>query len=127
MNKHILMDRLLNRFEKSKSAWKRGVLQYAVELINDVDLTDVCNQKLLEKAILNGAENWKQYSEGGCALCYDGDICDRLCPPSVIKRKDNGRLPPNSRESWIDVQARALFQAARIIKQEAQGLFEIDS
>ena len=124
MNKSVLTGRLLDRFEKAKSAWKRGVLQYALELINDVDLTDVCNQKLLEKAILNGAENWYQYSEGGCAFCYDSEICDRLCPPSVIKRKDNGRLPPNSRESWIDVQARALYQASRIIKQESQNQFE---
>ena len=124
MNKNVLMNRILNRLEKSKSTWKRGVLQYAVEVLQDLDLTDVCNQKLLERAILNGAENWKQYSEGGCAFCYNSEICDRLCPPSVIERKDHGRLPPNSRESWIDVQARALCQAARIIKQESQNLFE---
>lgn len=124
MNKSVLVGRILDRLEKSKSAWKRGVMQYAIELINDVDLTDVCNQKLLEKTILNGADSWNQYSEGGCAFVYDGDICDRLCPPSVVKRKDHGRLPPNGRESWIDVQTRALFQAARIIKQESKDLFE---
>ena len=63
--------------------------------------------------LLNGAKDWQQYSEGGCSLVYDEDICRRLCSPSMQKKKDYGCLMPNSRETWIDVQARALSFAAR--------------
>jgi hypothetical protein len=70
-----------------------------------------CNRNLLEKAMLNGADSWSQYSYGGCSLVYDGDIAERLCAPSEFKKKRGGELPPNAREQWLDVQARALNQA----------------
>ena len=93
-----------------RSAWNRGVVKYAMELMNDVD-----GKEITEKNLLNGADNWKQYSDGGCALIYDVDICYRLCTPSEIKKTKDGERRPNKRETWIDVQARALFQAARLI------------
>ena len=69
--------------------------------------------------MLNGADNWRQYSEGGCALCYDGQIAERLCAPWELRKTDNGRKDPNPRESWIDVQSRALFQAAQLVLDAA--------
>ena len=93
-----------------RSAWNRGVVRYAMELMNDVD-----GKEITEKNLLNGADNWKQYSEGGRALIYDVDICHRLCTPSEIKKTKDGERRPNKQENWLEVQARALYQAARLI------------
>lgn len=114
----------------TRSAWERGVKVYALELADElaeniqggyIDPEDMESPAILEKAMLNGAANWSQYSEGGCSLCYDGDIAERLCAPSELKRKRGGELQPNSRETWLDVQARALYQAARWIKRAARA------
>lgn len=94
-----------------RSAWNRGVMRYALELINSIEV----GEEITEKHLLNGAENWHQYSEGGCAFIYDFDICHRLCTPSEIKKTHNGERRPNKQETWIDVQAHALFQAAQLI------------
>ena len=93
-----------------RSTWNHGVVRYAMELMNDVD-----GKEITEKNLLNGAKDWKEYSEGGCALIYDVDICLRLCTPSEIKKTKDGERRPNKQETWIDVQARALYQAARLI------------
>ena len=99
-----------------RSAWARGVKAYAVELLEDLDDgADLSNEVMLQKALLNGAQSWAQYSEGGAALCYDEDIAERLCSPSELKRTKWGMRDPNCRETWIDVQARALRQAHRLI------------
>lgn len=113
---------------KTRSAWSKGVKEYAEELVDElreaaeggyVEAWELSNRRLLEKAMLNGADNWSQYSEGGCALIYDADIAERLCTASEMKRTDNGRKDPNPRESWIDVQSRALFQAAQLVLDAA--------
>jgi len=102
----------------SRSAWARGVKAYAVELVEDLDdSADLSNETLLEKALLNGASSWAQYSEGGAALCYDVDIAERVCSPSELKRVRNGERNPNSRENWIECQARALSQAAALVRR----------
>ena len=101
-----------------RSAWSRGVQAYAVELVEDLDdSADLSNEVMLQKELLNGASSWRQYSEGGAALCYDADIAERLCSPSAVKRSKWGMLPPNSRENWIEVQARALWQAHKIVEK----------
>lgn len=35
---------------------------------------------------------------------------------SELKRKHGGMYEPNSRETWLDVQARALYQACNRIR-----------
>lgn len=54
------------------------------------------------------------------ALIYDGGIYETLCSPSELKRvtRKDGTLrdKANNRETWLDVQARALFQACNLIK-----------
>ena len=105
--------------EKCNSAWNRGVNLYALELLEDLEnqgQEEIYSNPMLKEQLLNGAESWKEYSEGGCSLIYDRDIAKRLCTPSELKRTDGGRLMPNSRENWIDVQSRALFQAYHLIK-----------
>ena len=109
---------------KTRSAWDKGVKAYAEELIEELETNvshgyitadDLCNRRMFERAMLNGAHDWKQYSEGGCSLCYNWQIAERLCSPWELRKTDNGRKDPNSRESWIDVQSRALFQAAHLV------------
>ena len=70
----------------------------------------------LEQWALNGASCWEQYSNGGCSICYNADIAARVCTPSKHKRKHGGVYEPNSRETWLDVQARALHQACNRIR-----------
>lgn len=102
-----------------KSAWNRGVTVYAYELLGDV-VENVehgyfaAPQTRAEfvRVAMNGADTWAQYSYGGCSLVYDGDITERLCTPSELKKKRGGELNPNSRETWLDVQTRALSSAS---------------
>ena len=109
----------------NRGAWNRGVKEYAIELLDGLEEglengyleDDIFQSKnLLDKAMLNGASNWHEYSYGGCSLIYDGDICKRLCPMSMQIKCDNGRWNPNRNENWLDVQARALYQAASLIR-----------
>ena len=79
-----------------RSAWTRGVKAYAVELVEGLnDGADLCNEVMLQKELLNGAQSWAQYAEGGCALCYNADI---------------------------DVQARALWQSHKVVETEWRKL-----
>jgi hypothetical protein len=101
-----------------RSAWSRAVHAYAIELVEGIDSSaDLSNERLLHKALLNGASDWQQYSEGGCALVYDADIAERLCSPSELKRTRNGERQPNARENWLECQARALAQAASLVRR----------
>lgn len=65
---------------------------------------------------MNGADGWSDYSWGGSALIYNEDIALRLCTPSELKRTANGSKRPNAREEWLDVQARALYQACARVR-----------
>lgn len=102
----------------ARSAWARGVKAYALELLDNLaELTadKLADPAAVRAALLNGAEGWQEYSDGGCSLIYDPDIAARVCTPSGLKRTRNGERRPNSREEWLDVQARALSQAARLV------------
>ena len=101
------------------SAWRRGVKAYALEMIEGAEgeLSAVAD---LKKELLNGAANWREYSYGGCALIYDADIAERLCAPSEYAKTRQGERAPNSRETWLDCQARALGQAATLIATVAK-------
>jgi hypothetical protein len=115
--------------EKPRSAWGRGVKEYAEELAEELEeaiqngyfaedkLTD---RAALKEQMLNGAKDWSQYSWGGSAWIYDGDIAERLCSPSELKKTRNGERRPNANEEWLDVQARALTQAASMIMRLAR-------
>lgn len=104
----------------SRSAWQRGVADAAISLLEDFEGEELpTNVNELEKVLLNGCEDWKQYSYYGNALCYNYQIAKRYCTPSEYKRKKEGALPPNKTEDWLDIQARALYQAFRLIKAVA--------
>jgi hypothetical protein len=97
----------------ARSAWTRGVKAYALEMLEE--LAEQLEPTYSPEKLLNGAESWQQYSCGGNALIYNADIAERLCSPSELKKCKGGDNPPNKNENWIDVQTRALRQAARLI------------
>lgn len=114
---------------KCRSAWDRGVNLYASELLDkiteEVDLYEEDDGEMPEISqewMMNGAADWRQYSYGGLSLCYNQDIAERLCTPSELKRTRGGLRQPNSRENWLDVQARALHQATCIIMEELEKI-----
>ena len=98
----------------ARSAWSKGVKDYALDIINNLE---EWNTPITEAAALNGAGSWKQYARGGCGLIYDEAIAAALCNHSELKRCKGGQLQPNSREHWLDVEARALLQAWKLIER----------
>lgn len=113
---------------KDRSAWDKGVTIYALELLEELeenrkynDLDENLHPLELKNELLNGADNWNAYSWGGSSLIYDSDIAERLCTPSELKKTRNGERRPNSREEWLDTQARALRQAANRIINASQA------
>lgn len=114
-----------------RSAWDRGVTAYSRELLGDV-VENVeggyyavpQTRAEFERAAMNGAASWVQYSYGASALVYDCDIAERLCTPSELRKKRGGERNPNSRETWLDVQARALYQAAGRAWKAVRGAAE---
>lgn len=110
----------------ARSAWARGVRAYAAELLDNLRRaaayaaetgkpSPLADRETVRAALRNGARNWCEYSYGGCALIYDGDIAARLCTASELRRTHNGQRDPNPRETWLDVQARALCQASAAV------------
>ncbi len=96
------------------SAWSRGVREYAAGLLENARESGIEGTPTA-KQLLGGAMNWREYSFGGCSLIYNRDICERLATPSEQRAKKYGELPPNKQETWLDVQARALYQACALI------------
>jgi len=105
----------------ANSKWQRGVKQYAEEL---KEFLQENNLIVTEENMLNGAENWTQYSYGGSSLIYNEDIAERLATPSEYKSRISGKYGlndhANARESWLDVQARALHQASQLVLDEVK-------
>lgn len=128
----------LIKARKDRSAWDKGVTAYALELLQELaelaeggdlpaDAAELLKPRALREKMLNGAANWKEYSWGGSGLIYDGDIAKRLCCPSELKRTRNGERRPNSSEEWLDVQARALYQAgARVFRAFVAAMKEAE-
>ena len=106
------------------SAYKRGIKKYTDELLDNLEENARIYKRLpkdeneLESWLLKGARNWENYSYRGYSLKCSRQIAERLCTPSEFKRKDGGRIAPNSQESWLDVQIRALYQACLRIKRK---------
>lgn len=112
---------------KFRSKWQKAVQEDAVWLLEE--MMDIHEDEVtagvmsfgsiegVERVLRMGADTWKDFSEGGGALIYDKDIAEHYCTPSELKKVHDGERKPNSRESWLDVQARALWQAHQLIKQ----------
>lgn len=114
--KVIDIKNVIESLPAERSAWRRGVRQYAIDLLNSFpDYRDITSENCRE-TLLNGSGSWREWAYGGNGLIYDTDIAKRLCSPSELRKKRGGELAPNSREDWIDVEARAVSQAAAVIK-----------
>ena len=110
----------------ARSAWNKGVRDYAEDLFDwyvrdckHLDEGDEVTEQITDEVLLNGASNWNEYSYGGCSLVYDGDICKGLCSPSEQEKYQFGELKYRHREDWLDVQARALKEASRLVRKIA--------
>lgn len=110
----------------ARSAWSRAKKEYAAELLDNLrgaaayaaetgTPSPLADRETVRAALLNGTRDWSEYSWGGCALIYDGDIAARVCTPSELRRTHGGQRDPNPRETWLDVQARALHQAGAAV------------
>lgn len=110
--------------QPSRSAWGKGVKEYALEMVDNIEEYNGGEApqdfEQLKKMSLNGARDWSQASEGGSWLIYNEDIAERLCSPSELKKTAGGRRRPSARESWLDVQARALHQAFKMVFSAAR-------
>ena len=106
------------------SAYMRGVQKYVVELLDNVEEMARIYKRLpkdeneLKKWLLKGARDWEDYSYRGYTLKLDSQIAERLCTPSQFRKKDGGRLAPNNRESWFDLQIMALICASFRIRDK---------
>lgn len=121
--KNINLSELTTKIEnlKTRGAWEKGVKCYAFELVEKLEeyaeyngtpgTIEADSPAGFLEICLNGTQDWEQYSRGGNALIYDGDIAERLCTKSELKRTKGGERRPNRLEDWIDVQSRALRQA----------------
>lgn len=103
---------------KIRGAWKNGVKTYALMLI-DWYIYEANERPLTLDTLLNGADNWKQYAYGACGVsqAYNTRIAETLCPPSVLRRTNGGLKDPNLRETWLDIESHALYQAYLLIQK----------
>ena len=105
----------------ARSAWNKGVKEYAFELLARLKERAALEGRIPKSDkeafnwLLSGATDWKEYSYDGYSLICDEDIAERLCSASELKKKKYGYLNPNKRETWLDVQARALYQACNLV------------
>lgn len=110
------LSELINK-KRVRAAWWKGVKAYALEIL-EWYINEASDKPLTEKTLLNGAYNWLHYSESaaGIAFVWNQDIAERLCGSTELKRVKNGEKAPNANEKWIDVQARAVYQAWLMIR-----------
>lgn len=107
----------LDAEKPARSHWGRAVQEDARDLVEGLECDEIpTNYKELCTLLLNGARDWAQWSWGGCGLVYDEEIAERYCTPSELARCRGGLRRPNSSEEWLDVQARAMSQAARLVR-----------
>lgn len=109
---------------KERSAWNKGVQAYALEMLERFEEWRRWNEangeivpELDEVTALNGAKDWSAWAYGGCGLCYDAYIAERLCTPSELKKLHGGARVPAGADTWCDVEARAARQAWRMIAE----------
>lgn len=118
--KEIIIDvkRLVEEAEKlsrtERSCWSRGVASlvrdYAEDVLREHD-GETATIKEFDQLWNCGAETLRDAVYGGCFDIWNYDIAKRLCTPSEFKRTKEGMREPNRRETWLDVEYRAICRA----------------
>lgn len=122
-----------------RSKWESAVKGYALDMLNNVEdmtrpadslnlgeLVNHCGYTSVKIGTFH-AHAWsaaKESSEGGNFLIYTQDIAKNLATPSELEkctRKDGSLRDPNPRETWLDCQTRAVFQALLMIHRNARS------
>ena len=118
MNIKELKNKLEEEEKKARGTYQKALYKYAFELVDNIadnyrttadELEHLENITNLKERALNGAENWTQYSWGGCSLCYNYDILKRLFCKSIVKKYENADSVRG--HHLLDWQAAALSRA----------------
>ena len=118
MNIEELKNKLNEEEKKARGTYNKAIYQYAFELVDNIadnyittaeELEHLENITNLKERALNGATNWNQYSWGGCSLCYNYDILQRLFCKSIAKKYENADSVRG--RHLLDCQASALSKA----------------
>jgi hypothetical protein len=121
-----LRQRIDDHVTTKRSAWGRGLDAYCMMMVDHLEEYNggeaPTSLKEFKAWLLNGARDWKQASEGGQWLITDEEIAKRLCSPGELRKVAGGRRQPNPNETWLDVQARALQQAAGFVIDHARRI-----
>lgn len=102
-----------------RSQWDKGVAFYADWILSNCTKEgrlDLEVNSKLETILLGGVSNWYEASYQGYFFKDANDICALLCTASEQQKKDYGRLAPNKQETWYSVQAKALTEASKLIR-----------
>lgn len=138
----MTINELIKKIEaaKPRGAWSKGVKSYALWMLESGyidgirpadsltlgELVNRCGYMFIKIGMFH-SQAWnaaKETSEGGCFHIYNWQIAQQLCSPSELRkcqRKDGSYRNPNSRENWLDVQTRAIYQALLLIQKEAKN------
>ena len=101
--KVIDIKNVIESLPAERSAWRRGVRQYAMDLIEDLPDFQDLNPENCRGVLLNGAGSWKEWAYGwGCIVCDFGNA-SRLWTPSELRNQSGRDLEPCPRESWLHV------------------------
>lgn len=107
--------------ERKRGQWNKTTAYYADFLLDSY--IEICKwhadqneaiPAMSLKIVLNGASCWHQYSYGGCALVYDGDIAKVVFTPAQFAKWEQGRKA--TAEPLLDIQARALAAGWRVLE-----------
>ena len=131
MNK-IELVKLAKHALPKRGRYYQGVAKYVPEIIeragfergelNKLSVTD------FRSRLLNGAETWQQYSEGGRSLVDNAEIAARLFYPQDAERlRRNDFCIGYDCCAMINLQARALREAADAITMAFRALQILDA
>lgn len=111
----------ISETERKRGQWNKATAYYADFLLDSyIEICKWCADQnaaipaLSLDLVLNGASGWHQYSYGGCALVYDGDIAKVVFTPAQFAKWEQGRKV--TAEPLLGIQARALAAGWRVLK-----------
>ena len=121
--------------DSPRSQWKKAVKIYEKELYESLSEK---SDKALVKAfafahydeikrhindlLLNGAKSWDDFSRGGCSLCYNGEIEERILPPSQRGKYGSDRVLAMQAEALREAAANIAYKLAPVVDwNESRG------